>query len=149
MLEKLLELLAPRPVPSPDDQHEVLRLATCVVLLEVAGADNEFSAAECEHIIQALRTRFELDQDQAEELIQTAQDRRQESSGLWKFTNQINQTCRLNDKLEIIEEVWRVIYADGTLDGHEDYLVHKLADLLNLTHPQLIAAKLKVSRAKP
>ncbi|MFA6241008.1 MAG: TerB family tellurite resistance protein [Candidatus Hydrogenedentales bacterium] len=148
MLEKLLELLAPRPAQSPEDQHEVLRLATCVVLLEVAGADDEFSATECEHIIQALRARFELDQDQAEELIQTAQDRRQESSGLWKFTNQINQTCRLKEKLEIIEEVWRVIYADGTLDGHEDYLVHKLAELLNLTHPQLIAAKLKVSRAK-
>ncbi|MCP4642028.1 MAG: hypothetical protein GY851_16415, partial [bacterium] len=45
---------------------------------------------------------------------------------------------------QIIEEVWRVIFADGRLDGHEDYLVHKLARLLNLNHPQLIAAKVKV-----
>ena len=48
------------------------------------------------------------------------------------------------EEMEVIEEVWRVIFADGTLDGHEDYLVHKLAKLLNLTHPQLIEAKMKV-----
>src|SRR5690606_16761152 len=46
----------------------------------------------------------------------------------------------------ILREVWRVIYADGTLDGHEDYLVHKLAKLLNLNHPMLIEAKMAVLR---
>ena len=48
------------------------------------------------------------------------------------------------EKRQIIEEVWRVIYADGALDAHEDYLVHKLAKLLNLNHPQLIEAKMTV-----
>ena len=148
MLEKLLELLAARQVDSEGGRQERLRLATCAVLLEAAGADNEFSPAECQLIIEALRARFDLTQDEAEELIRVALDRRQETSGLWKFTNQINQSCTLEEKLGIIEEVWRVIYADGSLDGHEDYLVHKLAALLNLTHPQLIEAKLKVSRAQ-
>ncbi|MBX7256785.1 MAG: TerB family tellurite resistance protein [Candidatus Hydrogenedentes bacterium] len=148
MLEKLLQLLAPRQTDSAVDREERLRLATCIVLLEVAGADNEFSPAECQLIIDSLRTRFDLLQEEAEELIEVAQERRQEASGLWKYTNQINQSCSVEEKVGIIEEVWRVIYADGSLDGHEDYLVHKLADLMNLTHPQLIEAKMRVSRPK-
>jgi uncharacterized tellurite resistance protein B-like protein len=39
------------------------------------------------------------------------------------------------------------VYADGKLDKHEDYLVHKLANLLRLTHKQLIEAKLKVKKS--
>jgi uncharacterized tellurite resistance protein B-like protein len=39
--------------------------------------------------------------------------------------------------------IWRIAFADGNLDKHEDYLVHKLAKLLRLTHKQLIEAKLR------
>ena len=49
----------------------------------------------------------------------------------------------MEEKLQVIELVWEIAYADGLLDKHEDYLVHKLADLLRLTHQQLIEAKLK------
>ena len=44
----------------------------------------------------------------------------------------------------IVEMVWKIAYADGFLDKHEDYLVHKLANLLRLTHKQLIDVKLKI-----
>ena len=47
-------------------------------------------------------------------------------------------------KTQIIEMVWEIIYIDGKLDQHEDYLVHKLARLLRLSHKQLIEAKLKI-----
>lgn len=145
MLERLFELFAVKEISREQpDGGERLRLATCVILLEVAGADNEFSPAECERILTSLRGRFQLDQEEAEELVRVAQERREESSDLWKFTNQINQTCSREEKIQVIEEVWRLIYADNTLDGHEDYLVHKLARLLNLNHPQLIDAKMKV-----
>ena len=145
MLERLFELFAVKEVSrETPDNGERLRLATCVILLEVAGADNEFSPVECERILTSLRDRFHLSQEEAEELVRVAQERREESSDLWKFTNQINQICSHEEKIQVIEEVWRLIYADNTLEGHEDYLVHKLARLLNLSHPQLIGAKLKV-----
>ncbi len=144
MLSRLLDLFAAKEEAPEIPEDERLQLATCVVLLEVAGADNEFSQEECQRILAALRERFDLSQDEAEELIKTAEQRRDETFDLWQFTNQINESCTKEEKLQVIEEVWRVIYADNTLDGHEDYLVHKLAKLLNLTHPQLIDAKMKV-----
>jgi uncharacterized tellurite resistance protein B-like protein len=145
MLSRLFDIFSVKPRADEQKHHELrLRTATCVLLLEMAGSDNEFSPTECEHIIEALRKRFHLSQEEAEDLVQVAQGRRAESSDLWKFTNYINEACSTHEKLEVIEEVWRVVYADGRLDGHEDYLAHKLARLLNLDHPQLIRAKLKV-----
>ena len=49
----------------------------------------------------------------------------------------------LEEKLRLIETIWKIAYTDGKLDKHEDYLVHKLAKLLRLTHKQLIEAKIK------
>ncbi len=144
MLERLLELFAPKIQLDSATTDDGLRIATCVILLEVAGADNEFSSVECARIVAALRARFSLSQDEAEHLIETAQQRRAESSGVWRFTNLVNQECTHDEKIAIIEEIWRVIYADGTLEAHEDYLAHLLARLLNLTHPQLIEAKLRI-----
>ena len=40
--------------------------------------------------------------------------------------------------------IWREIYADRHLNGHEDYLVHKMATILKLQHVQLIEAKMAV-----
>ena len=129
------------PVP---DIGERVRLATCVLLIEVASVDDEFAPEEQQRILSALEDRFQLPRDDAEKLLETAADTRAASTDLWHFTNQINQGCSPDEKRRIIEEIWRVIYADGRLDGHEDYLVHKLARLLNLNHPQLIEAKMKV-----
>ena len=65
---------------------------------------------------------------------------------LWQFTNLINQNYSMEEKVRIIEAIWRVAYTDGKLDKHEDYLVHKLAKLLRLSHKQLIEAKVKVKK---
>ncbi|MBN2307527.1 MAG: TerB family tellurite resistance protein [Candidatus Hydrogenedentes bacterium] len=144
MLSRLFDLLGSKAKQEELPDEDRLQVATCVILLEVAGADDEFSPEECERIVGAMRERFGLSQEEAEELIRVSQERRAQSFDLWKFTNQINQSCANAEKIRIIEEVWRVIFADGTLDGHEDYLVHKLARLLNLNHPQLIDAKMAV-----
>ncbi|HIJ64341.1 MAG TPA: TerB family tellurite resistance protein [Candidatus Hydrogenedentes bacterium] len=144
ILERLKELLSPAAAPAEEDERDRVATATCVLLLEMAGADEDFSAEEREHIMATLRKRFSLSEEDATQLIEASKAARGQSYDLWTFTNQINKACPPDEKTRIIEEIWRVVYADGTLDAHEDHLVHKFARLLNLTHPQLIDAKLKV-----
>ena len=55
----------------------------------------------------------------------------------------ISQNYTEVEKVRVVELLWKLIYSDGKLDQHEDYLVHRLASLLGLHHKQLIAAKLK------
>ena len=40
--------------------------------------------------------------------------------------------------------MWRVVYADGTLHHHEEYLVRRLSDLLRVPHRVMIATKLEI-----
>jgi len=120
------------------------QVATCAVLLEMARIDNEFSEEEQESLISILKERYGLSNEDAEKLILASNEELEGSIDLWRFTNLINRHYAIEEKLEIIRTVWEIAYADGKLDKHEDYLLHKLAELLNLTHKQLIDAKLSV-----
>jgi len=123
--------------------HDV-RIATCALLLEMAHIDGEFSEPERESIISIIKKDYDLADEHAVALIEAAAEELKSSIDLWKFARLINQNYSTDEKIQIIEMVWRVIYTDGELDKHEDYLVHKLANLLRLTHKELIDAKLKV-----
>ena len=81
-------------------------------------------------------------------MIESSEAELEKSIDLWQFTNCINQNYPIEDKLKVIEIVWEVAYSDGRLEQHEDYLAHKLATLLRLSHKQLIDAKLKILNSK-
>ena len=121
-----------------------LELATCVILVEAARADDEFTDVERRHIVDVLTSRFDLSQGDAKELIDEAITVRDESPDLWHFTHQLNDEFSREDKMQIMEEAWRLFYSDGVLEGHEDHLAHKLRDLLQLSQRELIDAKMKV-----
>ena len=129
-----------------ESSHDI-RVATCAVLLEMANIDSEFSESERENIITILKRDYHLSEEHAEELIQASNEELKGSVDLWRFTNLINRNYSIAEKIRIIEIVWEIAYADGRLDKHEDYLIHKLAKLLYLTHNQLIEAKLKVIKS--
>ncbi len=127
-----------------EDSTEKIQVATCALLLEVANSDDEFSDIEKDNITKILKEDFHLSDEYVQELIELSDRKRKESIDLWQFTRLINEHYSPEEKIKVIEMVWRVIYADGKLDKHEDHLAHKLANLLQLKHKQLIDAKLKV-----
>jgi len=146
MLKRFMENLLGGQSATSSSRNVRLSLATCVVLLEAARADDAFTPEERSHIIQTLRDRFALTEEEAAELLAEASEASRESVGLFRFTRAINEGFSPAEKREVIEEVWRIFYSDGTLTGHEDHLAHHLGKLLNLNHPQLMDAKVKVLR---
>ena len=124
-------------------EHDI-RVAACALFLEMANIDGEFSEKERSSIMSALKTRYGLPEAYAAQLVEASDEELKGSIDLWQFTNLINQNYTLEEKIEVIEMAWELAYADGSLDQHEDYLLHKLANLLRLSHKQLIEAKLRV-----
>ncbi len=132
---------------SGDKQREKphdIRIATCALLLEMASIDGEFTQSERERIMAILKKDYHLSDEHADALVEASTEELKQSIDYWQFTNLINQNYSMEEKIRIIEMVWKIAYTDGKLDKHEDYLVHKLAKLLRLTHKQLIDAKLKI-----
>jgi uncharacterized tellurite resistance protein B-like protein len=149
MIESLKSLFSAKLTDSnanstPNTHEDRLKVATCVILLEIARADDDFTLEERQSVVKALSKRFSLSETDAHELIDFATNEREESRDLWTFTNHINQSCNRAEKLEIIDEVWRVVIADGSIDGHERNLAYQLAKLLHINHEQLIVSKMKI-----
>ncbi len=130
--------------PSAGDRELKLKVSTCVILLEAATADSNFSAQEQEKIIQILKSRFQMDDRSVKELIDKSTAERENSTDLWYFTNLINENLDNEEKYNLMELVWEVIYSDGTLDKFENYIAHKLLSMLNLEHSRYIELKMKV-----
>jgi uncharacterized tellurite resistance protein B-like protein len=144
MFDRLRKLLTGGPVREEEREHERVQVATCVLLLEMAHADDEFQEMEELLIRDLVQQKFELSADCAAELMEFAQEQRKEILDLHQFARQINADFTIEEKEEVMETIWRIVYADGVLDQHEDYLVRKIATLLRLSHRQMIAAKVKV-----
>ena len=53
----------------------------------------------------------------------------------------INKHYSREQKTELLEQLWRVAFADGKLDKYEEHLVRKLAELLHVPHTRFVATK--------
>jgi uncharacterized tellurite resistance protein B-like protein len=129
-----------KPGRSKEDR---VKIATCVLLLEMANADGVFSHSEGGKLREILQNDLKLPPDEIEEILSIAEREREESVDLWAYTNLINEHFTDADKQRLVEMIWELAYVDDRLDQYEDYLVHKLGNLLHVKHEDLIAAKLK------
>jgi uncharacterized tellurite resistance protein B-like protein len=131
------------------DKQQKLKIATCVILLEAVTADDMLSDQELHTIIELLKSKYDMTDTQVNELIETSKREREESADLWYFTNLINENLTMDEKYDLMVMIWEAIYSDGTLDKYENYIAHKLRNLLNLDHTKFIDIKLKVKENMP
>lgn len=129
--------------PSTEDKKRV-DVAICALLIEIANYDDDFDVKEKEVILNLIKDKFSFTSEEAEELMAIADKKIDESIDIWHFTDLINQHFDKTEKIQILKMFWEVVFADGTLHGNEDYLIHKLAKLIKLDHKDLINAKLSI-----
>ena len=126
------------------ERPDGLQIAVCVVLLEVANADDVLTREDQAQIMQFFEQNAKLSETAAEELLNLAEHVRRQAVELWQFTHLISENFSVDDKLKLVETMWRIIYIDGRLETQEDYLIHKLSTLLGLRHSELIDVKVRV-----
>ncbi|BBN80231.1 hypothetical protein PA25_02160 [Pseudoalteromonas sp. A25] len=138
-LKKLLQNNTPRAVG-----HEGLDFNTALaaLLVEVMRADGKLLESEFDKIAQILTQRCQLTTEQTSALINKAQKQVEQAIDLFAFVKQINRHTSDIERIEIIELLWHVAFADGHLDSHEDHIIRKISGLLYVAHPDFISAKL-------
>ena len=60
------------------------------------------------------------------------------------LTNFLRRHASLDERVEMVRTMWRIVYSDRKLTDYEHYLVRKLSDLLGLEHHVMIDAKVSV-----
>jgi len=152
MINRLKKLFKPSDTEtagvSGEDRLHRLHVATSALFLEMARIDDEFTADEMQTILGILKDKYGLTAEEAAALVAEADRELDESVDLWQFARLINETYSVDEKIEIIEILWQMVFVDGHMDSHEHYLMNKLKNLLRLSQSQLIDAKLKVKRSQ-
>jgi uncharacterized tellurite resistance protein B-like protein len=140
-LKQFMDSLAGEPQRDRAAAIDV-ELATAVLLVEVMRADTQRDGAERLAITGLLRRRFGLDDAQVRELLARAEDKSEHANDYFAFTSVLNDRLSHEEKVAVIEYMWRVAYADGDADAGENHVISKVADLLHVTHGEYIAAKM-------
>jgi len=151
MLKKLREifnksLIDPVQGDSAGRDH-TLRLATAALLIEVVRADYEEDIKETEAVIRQLQTHFDLTEEETLLLVEEAAQKADHSVSLQEFTRLLHESLSEKEKFAVIEMLWLIALADDHLDKHEDYVVRKVAELLYVTHGDLIRIRNEVKEA--
>jgi uncharacterized tellurite resistance protein B-like protein len=134
--------LALPSLESPTEDQ--IQLATTALFMEMMTMDDVCQDEEHAAILSLVQKCFALSSEQAENLMTAAEVKRKQAVDYFEFTSLINKQCHLDQKIQFVQSLWQIAYADGELDAHEEYLVRKLADLLYVPHSDFIKAKLRV-----
>lgn len=144
MLGKIAKLLNSGPLTDTGEEHERIQVATCALLLEMAHADKSLHDIEEQVVHDLLAEKFNLAPEAVAELTEYAQKERAESVDVFRFARVINEHFTIEEKHEVMEALWRIVYADGVLDKHEDALARQLTALLRISPKKSIELKVKV-----
>lgn len=132
MISRVLDFLAGRRAPALAERPDELQLAVAALLIEAARMDDAFDAAERRTIELLLAERFDLDLEAVRSLMQSAQRAVRDSTQFFPFTRQIVKNISPEDRVQILEMMWEVAYADGVLDPQEDALLRRIAGLIHV-----------------
>jgi uncharacterized tellurite resistance protein B-like protein len=135
--------------PPAERRERALRVATALLLIEVARADYEENLVEDTTLVELIKTFFDLSDDETEMLIEEAEKEADHAASLQTFTRRLHEALTVAEKLKVVEMLWKVAYADERLDKHEDYVVRKVADLLYVPHSDLIRIRNRVRPPSP
>jgi uncharacterized tellurite resistance protein B-like protein len=124
-----------------------IELALAALLVELARADFRENPDEFAEIRQLL-TGYLKPAAHIEELLAAAARRADRAVSLHEFTRQLNAEFTEEQKLGVVEMLWRVSLADGRIDAHEGHLVRKVAGLLHVRDRDLVRLRLKVEAEK-
>ena len=126
-----------------EEKETAARVAAAALLFEAAMSDYQLDDVERQTIKDLIIEQFNLDRADAMTLIALAESQAKEATGLKGLTTLINQNWSETERVDLMEKMWRVVYADGRLDDHELHLMRKIQRLLHIPQVDYVAGKLR------
>lgn len=148
MLARIKSFLAGEAAPQPSAGPDDAAAASAAILVETAMLDGEFDDGERRTIHAILVDRFGLSGEDADTLIDTCADAVEGpgANDVFAATQVIRDRFSEEERIEIMELLWQVAYADGTLHDYEANLVRRVAGLLYVRDQDSGAARKRALR---
>ncbi len=131
---------------TPDEGGIDDKIALGVLLRVVAEADDKFLPEEEEEIRNILKKYSSIDENHIPLILNSIKEAARERIDLYTFTNEVTAGLKYQERVSIIEELFRVACADNDLDNNELETIRKISGLFHISHGDFINAKIKVKK---
>jgi len=146
-LQKFFEQYLGQETESTIPLERRLQMASAALMVEMLHVDEHVTAEEDEKLRQLLRQRFNLDNSEIESLIDLAHNEKHDATDYYQFTSLLNTHYSQQQKIDLVEDLWQLAYADHELDKYEEHLIRRLAELLHVPHHDFIRTKHQVLKS--
>ena len=124
------------------DKHNFeIDLIACVLAYEVARADGNISDDELNSLLNEIEKITADVNKNPDEIFSLIKNYSENSVSFHEFISDINNDFNKEDKLELIQYLWDVAYADNVLDVNEERLIRRIANLINLKDLDVLRLK--------
>lgn len=146
MLDRLKQLFQPETPDRPSGPHgfDELQLAAAALMVEAATMDSDFDTEERARVSRLVEDRFALSAEEAADLIGEAEQMVAASVEWHGFTRAIKNGFDHAERVQLIEMLWEVVYADGELHDYEASLLRRVTGLLYVSDRESGEARKRV-----
>jgi uncharacterized tellurite resistance protein B-like protein len=148
LFAQVVETISTTQTVTVEDREAALRLATAILMVDVARADYVFEESEFDRVVKLIEVHFGLSPEQAAELVNEAGTEADELVEVHRFTRLLHEHLGDEEKARIVSLLWQIAFADGRLDKYEDSLVLKISDLLYVSRGKVMQLKHDAERAE-
>jgi uncharacterized tellurite resistance protein B-like protein len=147
MLEEIRHLLAELRGGGKHPNHfdaDDYRVAAAALLVHVATLDHALTDSARQKLGALLKAQFSLTDALTDELIQAAVAADRDAVDFYHFTHLLMRTLDEKGRLRVVEMLWKMAFADGTISEFEDNVMWRVADLLAVSPHERIALRRQV-----
>ena len=124
----------------PHVDTEAINIAC--LLIHAAKIDENYTTEEKEIVKKTVKKLYP-DLDNLDKVVTQAEQKEKDSNHIQEFTRDVKSLSTEN-KIIIVETLWRIILSDGKSDIYENNLMRRLAGLLYLDDKIVGETKIKV-----
>ena len=145
-LEKLTQLR--ESASEKGNDRDELGMTLAVLMLEVVKSDFEESEAEIQTMTAWLGNQdLGLTSEDVSQLLDSARNEQAASAGLFEYTRRACERMSMRERVQLVEQLWRIAHADGVIDKYEEAAIRKASELLYVSHSDFIRAKFAAEAA--
>mgnify|MGYP000721168478 FL=1 len=128
-----LKSIFDKKIEEENEQFDTVQIAISTLMIQTAVYDGVFDEQEKSEILELIKKYFNFNEDQKLSLFKIAMKVNDDSSDMQQFTRVLNDNLSEEEKLNIIEMLWKIIISDGHIDDYENALIRKISGLLYIS----------------
>jgi len=149
MIDRLLIFLRELPGSAPKEaglRRDDPAVAAAALMVHVMDADGERRDSEKQSLLEALSQTYEVDGAALETLFRAGEEADRDAIDLYAFTSVLKRRLDEAQRVQFIELLWQVVYADGERHELEDNVVWRVAELIGVDGRERVEARRRVQR---